>query len=119
MTDRLAVYLKNNPYIKSEQLDRRIVFYNQVETQSDTGFVTTGWTYYMGVWAYVRQTRGREYHEADNVNAEVIKYFRIRYRRNISPKMRIVYESRNYDILEIRELGRREGLLITAKAEVL
>lgn len=109
---------KADHYFKSPQLNQRILLQTKVETQSDTGFMTVSWAYYLSVWANVKPFRGREYHEADRVNAETTSWFLIRYRRGLSPTMRIVYEGRNYDILDIQEVGKREGTKILAKAEV-
>lgn len=101
---------------RSHDMNRRITLQTKVETQSDTGFVTVTWAHYLTIWANVKPVRGREYLEADKVNAETMHWFLIRYRRGLSPTMRIIYENRNYDIIEIQEVGNREGTKILAKA---
>lgn len=100
-------------------MDRRIAIQQMSETRSATGYTTASWSTIMRAYAEVTQSSGREFQEADKVNADVLTVFRIRYRRGLSNKMRIVYDNRNFDILEIKEIGRREFLSIAAKAEVL
>ena len=48
----------------------------------------------------------------------VQREWRIRYRSDLATGMRIDYEGSLYDIHHIKELGRREGLLILASARV-
>jgi len=108
--------------VRSEELDRRIVVQTPVETQSSTGFVETTWTHYMTLWAkYMPQKtvqKTAEFQQASKVNAEAMTVFKVRFRRDISVKMRILFESRSYNIVEVRELGRRDALEIVTRAEL-
>jgi SPP1 family predicted phage head-tail adaptor len=105
--------------MNSARMDRRITFQEVTETQSATGFSTKAWADYVTVWAQVTYKSGKEYFEADKVNAEVVKLFRVRHRSDLTNKMRIVYESRNYDILSIDSDYRKGETYVTAKAEAL
>lgn len=105
--------------MNSEKMDRRITLQEVTETQSSTGFASESWADVVTVWAQVTYKSGREYFQADKTNAQVVKLFRIRYRSDLTNKMRIVYEGRNYDILTI-DSDYREGVsYITARAEAL
>lgn len=100
-------------------MDRRITFQQAAEVQSSTGYAEKTWANLASnatVWAQVIQQNGRELTEGDKVNAEIVTLFKVRYRTDITEKMRIVYGGRNFDILHIKELGRREGLELVAKA---
>jgi SPP1 family predicted phage head-tail adaptor len=68
------------------------------------------------VWAEKRDLRGREFYQANAENAEIETVFRIRWRSDVSPLNRIAYAGRDYDIVSVAEIGRREGLEIMAKA---
>lgn len=107
------------PAIDAGRYDRQITIQSATETQSSTGYAAESWAN-LGtdptVWAQVIQKSGREFFEADKVAAEVVTVFRIHYRSDLTNKMRIVYNSRNFDILEIKELGYFEALEIIAKA---
>ena len=99
------------------KLDRRITF--QQPTRSADSFgdpLNVSFSDLGTVWASVQEGKGSERREDD---AEVVTRtdtFKIRKPAfNLKPTMRIVYASNNYNILNIKELGRKEGFLITAE----
>lgn len=107
--------------MRHSKMDRRLTFQQLTEVQSATGYAAPSWADLGSnptVWCQVIQQNGREFTEGDKVNAEIVTIFKVRYRSDITDKMRIVYAGRHFDIFHIKELGRREGLEITAKAEV-
>ena len=57
---------------------------------------------------------GEEFGEGREM-AMSTEIFRIRYRDDLTPKHQLVFDSRTYDIERIEEIGRREGLRITAR----
>lgn len=73
------------------------------------------WTDLATVWANVRELRGTERFEAAQLTALVDAYFTIRYRPDVVPHMRLNYEGDLFDIQEVLELPRREGLQLEAK----
>lgn len=106
--------------MKSGALDRRITIQREVQTGTD-GFNVpiTQWTDLATVWASVTPMSDGERWRAAEVSAEVTTRFLIRYSSQVStvnPKDRIQYEGRLYDIYGVKEVGRREGLEITATA---
>ena len=105
--------------MRSHAMDRRIAIQQYSVTRSGSGHETKTWTTLATVWAEVRQKSGREYFGANQVVDEVDTLFIIRYRSDVTPKMRIVYNGRNYNIRECREIGRRDALEMMAQAEVL
>ena len=75
-----------------------------------------GWKWVVDVWAAKEQIFLREQFEQANqlMHNENMVRFRVRYRRDITDKMRVVFEDRAYDIQRLEELDntRREmGLL--------
>lgn len=98
--------------------DRRIVLQTASGAQTDTGYEETTYTYLDEVWAQVIEKSGREYFEADKVSTVVVTIFQIVYRSDITYKDRIVYNSLNYDVKAMREIGRRKELEIIGEAEV-
>lgn len=107
--------------MRAGKLDRRITFQTLTDGQDAAGGITEAWANLVTnptVWAYVHPLTGREFFAAQQVNAEIDTVFEVRYRSDITPKMRIVHDSKNYDIREIKEIGRRNGLEILARAIV-
>lgn len=66
------------------------------------------------VWAEVRDLRGREYIEAQQVpGGEVTTVVRIRYREGITRQMHVVHDGHLYDIEAVQEpTGRSRELLL-------
>lgn len=104
--------------MRAGQLDRRITIEQRTDSRSGTGASNAAWSTVATVWARVSHGGGRERDGAvlDRATGEVT--FRIRHRTGLNPTMRIVWESRYYDIAHIAEVGRREGLDIRATAQV-
>ena len=102
-------------------LDRRITIQQATEAQDSKGQPIKTWAALATVWAEVIPVGGSEIFQARQVGAETVAKFRIRYRSDIERKMRVVYDSDNYDITdasEDRRFERRQFLLITATARV-
>ena len=68
------------------------------------------------VWAEVRDSGSREREEADQRVTLSSKLFTIRHRSDVTTLHRIQYDGDTYEITGIAEIGRKEGLRITAVA---
>jgi len=102
------------------RLDRRISFQKKTVTQNSFGELDETWANYATVWAERVQLRGREYWQAKQVAAELTTRYRIRYRDDLDPTMRLMDGSKTYDILSIIEMGGRDHwleVLAEARAE--
>lgn len=105
--------------MKAGDLDRRIAIERATETQDDFGEPIQTWATLATVWASKEDIRDTERFMAQQVGAEVTTRFQIRYSAtvaSVNPKDRVVYDGRVYDIAGVKEIGRREGLEITAVA---
>ena len=104
-------------------LDRRITIQENTPAAvpGGSGELIDSWADLATVWAEVVPAGGREIFEAQQVGAETVAKFRIRYRGDILRKMRVVYDSDNYDIADVaedRRFERRQFEIITATARV-
>lgn len=106
--------------MKAGALDRRITIQREVQTGTDAYNVPImEWVDLATVAAAVTPVSDGERWRAAEVSAEVTTRFLIRYSpqvADVNPKDRIRYEGRLYDIYGVKEVGRREGLEITATA---
>jgi SPP1 family predicted phage head-tail adaptor len=76
------------------------------------------WSKVVQCWSKVVPMSGTEALRLDRqVSTETSRFF-IRYRTGITVKDRISYAGKYWDILNIRELGRREQLEITAEVTI-
>jgi len=99
-------------------LDRRLTIEQYTEAQDDYGAPVKTWTVLETVWAQVTPVRGTERYVAQQVSGEAEMRFRIRWREDVTDKMRLYCEDVYYNITAVLEIGRREGLEIMAKAFV-
>ncbi|MDX0605408.1 phage head closure protein [Sinorhizobium medicae] len=92
------------------KMDRRITIERETETVKPSGSVVKAWATVATVWAEVVQQTASEfftgYGEAEN--GTVI--FRIRWMPGLTTADRVSYAGKVYDLKEITELGRRDGL---------
>lgn len=101
--------------MRSGNLDRRITIQRKNSIQNQYGEPIETWIDVATVWAEKRDLRGTERYAAQQDIAEVDTRFRLWYRRGFSAMDRILCEGRTYEIVQVIELGRREGLDVMAK----
>ena len=101
---------------KAGSLDRRIVLRAKLLTPDEMGQALETWSDLASVWAEKTDLRGREFFAARAINAEIETRFRIRWRAGVTPALRIAHDGRDYEILSVVEIGRREGLELMCKA---
>ena len=98
------------------RLDRRITLQRKTVTQDEYGQEIETWTDLATVWAEKRDMKGSERWQAQQKVAEVETTWRIRWRDGITPLDRLLDGDQVYDVTGVAEIGRREGLEITASA---
>ncbi len=104
--------------MQAGKLDRRVTI--ERATMADDGFgQTPTWAELATVWASRRDVSDAERFASGEVSAQITTRFRIRWSSvvaGIDPRDRLICEGRTYDIAAVKEIGRREGLEITAAA---
>lgn len=98
-------------------LDRKIVIESQTDTQNALGEWSSSWATYHTCFAAVSRFGGAEKLEGGKTTATNKIRFKIRFFAGISEEMRVLYNGRYYDIIEIQEL-HREGLWLTATTKI-
>ncbi|UJW87965.1 phage head closure protein [Devosia sp. SL43] len=105
--------------LKSEKLDRRITLMQYGITYNADNEPIEGFTPLATVWASATPVSDGEKVRAAEVGASISMRFQIRYSATVAvlnPKDCLVYQDKIHDISGVKELGRREGLEITAAA---
>jgi SPP1 family predicted phage head-tail adaptor len=105
--------------MKAGRLDRRIELQRRTLTLNAQRENIESFATYATVWASKADLLGREFFAAQQVQAEAITKFQIRYRDDVLLTDRIVCNDITYDLKNVAEIGRREGLEILATAKVL
>jgi SPP1 family predicted phage head-tail adaptor len=95
------------------RLDRRIDIESWTWVANSQGEKVATYSVFHAAFAHVQKAGGNEREEGQKETATNKVKFKIQFFDGIDETMRILYNSKYYDILEIQELGR-EGLWITA-----
>lgn len=102
------------------KMDRRITLQmDGVETGRDEFNAPIYGTLETTVWASKEDVSDVERVRAQEVGAEITTRFRIRWSeavRRFDARGRVLFDGREYSVSGVKEIGRREGLEITAAA---
>jgi head-tail adaptor len=108
--------------MRAGKLDRRVRIERATTSQNDFGTPVPTWALLTEVSANIDAGAGSEQRLAMETTADQRRTFKIRWMAGLAVTDRIVYRDyeggpqRAWDILDIAEIGRREGLLVTAIA---
>lgn len=94
-------------------LHRRITIQRSTIVREGSSRVTK-WDDLFTTWAGVTQQSGREYFASAAVQSSRQMVFRIRYRVGVTVVDRVRYNGLIYNISDVREVGRREGIELHA-----
>lgn len=100
--------------MRAGRLDRKITIQRRYVTQNEFGEEVVEWQNICPpVWAEKESGQGIERYVASQYVGKSVLVFRIRYSsdvKEVTTKHRVIFEGRVHDILNKREIGRREGL---------
>ena len=97
------------------KLDKRISLQRRSVVRDTFGSGNESFSNLGTVWAEVRGVSGKEFFESRIENAEDVLEFKIRYREDLSRVDRVVYNGQIYDIINIKEIGRKVGLTLKGR----
>lgn len=93
------------------RLKHRITFQELINTKNEYGELENNWNDTLTVWAEVRPTSGKSFFNAKQVNSEISHSVYIRYRKGLSPSMRIKFKERTFEILYIMNVNENNTLM--------
>jgi SPP1 family predicted phage head-tail adaptor len=96
--------------MRAGKLDRTIAIERQTETVNAAGSVASTWTNIATVRAELIQASAREFLEAHGETESTTIVFLVRYVAGITTDDRVTYAGATFDLVEIKEIGRRRGL---------
>lgn len=106
--------------MRAGRLNRRIVFQLNTPTQNaDTREEVASWADLATRFANVRYDKGAERFSSDQFIGRSVATFQVRQESTFTPdpkKHRISFESKYWDIHDVREIGINEGWEIDASA---
>lgn len=84
------------------ELDQQITIQQRASGVDNYGQPSGSWNaVYSSIWASAEPLTGREFFAAGQIQSEVSTRFRIRYRSDIVPTMRVVWRSQPYEIVAV------------------
>jgi len=101
-------------------LDRRVTLLHAVTTRNALNEPVKAWLPLVTVWAHKADVSDGERIRAEQVGASLTTRFQIRWSTDVSglsATNQLDCEGRRYEISAVKEIGRREGLEITAAAQ--
>lgn len=102
--------------MRAGRLNKRIVIEQKTTVDDDFGQPIETWSTFATVWASVEYQSGKEGFTADQLQAELITRFRIRYLANVTALMRVKFSGVVYDIQSVMNTNERDReMLILAK----
>jgi SPP1 family predicted phage head-tail adaptor len=105
--------------VRARRLKHKITIQNVTETQDSYGQPKESWATYAVRDAEIIPATGNEYYTSQQIYSEKTIRFRLRYDntvRQVTPKMRISYDSRTFDIesvINVKELNRDIDIICT------
>jgi len=97
--------------MRAVNLDRKITLEERQETGDGAGGTIVEWVEVGTYWAGKEMQSAQEALRAGSRFAEETIYFRTRWVAGVNAsKFRVKYDGDTYDIVGVREIGRREGL---------
>lgn len=91
------------------KMDRRITIQRFTTTKNAFNEDVEAWTDVRTVWAEAKPYRGSERFAAAEVAGSAVTTFVMRHWPDLTPKDRISYDGKTWDIHHVREIGRRRG----------
>lgn len=69
------------------------------------------WNDIVTTWASINPISGREYYQAETINSDLTHKVRLRYRKGITPDMRILYKYRIFNIVSVINEYEKNAIL--------
>jgi SPP1 family predicted phage head-tail adaptor len=101
------------------QMDRRLTIQRATSVVNAYNEPVATWATIATVWARRINVSDAERQRSAETTAEIIARFQIRFQSalaSLNPKDRVICDGDTFDVWGVKELGRREGLEISATA---
>ncbi|MDQ0347864.1 phage head closure protein [Ancylobacter vacuolatus] len=96
--------------MRAGALDRVIDIQRSTESVNGLGQVVTGWSTIATMRAQKVEASTAEFMRAFGASTETAIVFRIRFLDGVTLADRVSYEGAAFNLIEVKEIGRRKGL---------
>lgn len=94
--------------IQAGSLVHEIVIQQRGDTRNAYGESIPSWSQYSATYAHLENLTGSELEQAAQINSRINTRFKVRWDSGIRATMRIVYKSRNYNIIYVNNVDERD-----------
>lgn len=98
--------------MRAGRLDRVIVIQRYAASVNEYGTPSFTWSNLTALRAQIVQASTEEFIRAFGASDETLIIFRTRYHGGVTNADRVVFEGREFNIKDLKEIGRRRGLEI-------
>lgn|SRR4030065_1640189 len=98
--------------MRAGELRNYITIQQPTESQDANLELILTWSTFATVWASIEPLIGREFYAARQVNAELTGKISLRFINGITAKMRVLYDSKTYNIEAVIDVENRHKELI-------
>lgn len=106
------------PLLQSGALNRRVEIHTPTETLDNYGTVTLTYTLTERAWASIRPVAVSEIPVDEELQATTITEITVRYTTDLAPRCRIVYGSRTWEVLGVRDVDDAHVLMVASCREI-
>jgi len=93
--------------LKAGKLRHKLTIQNYTITNT-YGTVTKTWATYATTWGSIEPLKGKEFFESAKENAELTHRIRIRYTAGITTKMRVIWNSKVFEIMAVIDKDEKD-----------
>ena len=105
--------------MRSGTLRHKVTIQTMTDGKDAVGSPTETASTLAKVWAAITPLNAGEVFRADHFEGDVTHRIRLRYRAGITPKMRVIYGSRTFDIRSVLNVDERNRELELAVTEIV
>jgi SPP1 family predicted phage head-tail adaptor len=116
MTRTSLRYVPTEP--QAQELRHRITVQSMTDTQDTDGSVSETASTFRTAWARIVPLKGSEDYVAQGIAASVVYEMWIRYIPNVTPKMRVLWGERTFEVDSVRNYDSlNKWLILTCEEE--
>lgn len=90
-------------------MDRILTIQQKTVTADGQGAAVESWATLKSIWAERRELKLKERLQAEQVNLKITCSYFSQYNSDITEKMRAIEGSQTFEIIGVREIGRKQG----------
>lgn len=102
--------------VRAGELDRQVQIYRASLSETEVGAPTPTWSLHKTLWARRDDISGREFLQMNRESTAQLARFKAWYDSDITTKDILRDNSVDFDIINVRELGRQEGIELLCEA---